>query len=187
MSKDNYLAILGIDHSEIEAKIHQSYKRRAKENESIENLSEYILKMKELNEAYLSLSADCDQIDEKNNCLDHKSSKFENPEESELETEIEIERDKYEEDQAKIVIKSCTAYLTEPGEIEVIGEAITQSGRAINKYKEIKFDVYDDKRKLIGTNYTNWSEFGRRQSFKSYVNYKPKKTIPTKVRVYPGE
>ncbi len=170
---------------DVSVKVSKSDTQLSTENEDVKDLSQYILRMKELSEEFLSSNFDCNRVDETNNCLDYKNSEAKISDDTEHETEIDIELDKYEEDNSQIVIESCTAYLTRPGEIEVIGEALTLSGGAINQYKEIRFNVYDDKGKLLGTNYINWSKFGQRRSFKEQVNYKPKTVTPSKVRVYP--
>jgi len=115
------------------------------------------------------------------------SSKNVESEDEYSEQEIPIERDDYCENEYKIKVENCTAYLSDRGIVNVIGEVATQSGNAINNYKEIHFSVYDDAGKLLGTSYTNWGKFGRRQSFNYYVDFKPKSAIPAKVRVYPGE
>lgn len=191
MSEKNYYEVLQINDSAESEAIHAAYKRLAKKYQHNErNLLEYILKMQKLNEAYLVLS-DSEDRTEYDEAKDSSRSFLTTHEDEnldeDLEKEITIERDDFCENEYKIKVESCAAYLVERGEVNIIGEAVTKSGTAINKYKEIHFSVYDANGKLLGTNYTCWSKFARRQSFDYQVYFKPKSAIPAKVRVYPGE
>jgi curved DNA-binding protein CbpA len=188
MSEKNYYKILAVEKTAEDEQIREAYKLVSKKYQADESdLLNYVYKMKELNEACLVLTDDDERAKYDNSHSSIESSQMAEPEDDESEQEIPIERDNYCEDEYKIKVENCTVYLSDKGQVNVIGEVVTQSGNAINKYKEIHFSIYDATGKLLGTGYANWSKFGRRQSFNRYVDFKPKSAIPAKVRVYPGE
>jgi hypothetical protein len=74
----------------------------------------------------------------------------------------------------------------EPGVVRVVGELVTTSGERLDDYRELQFVVYDCADKILGRGYTNWSEFGRRQSFDEELTELRSTAKPAKVRVFPS-
>ncbi len=156
MSEKKYYEILHIESSAERKQIHEAYKYLAKEYQYEENdLFEYISKMKELNEAYLVLSDPDDRAKYDNNDSSIDFSENEELEDEDSEQEIPVEIDEESETKYKLKVESFTAYLLKQGEIQVICEVVTKSGKASKKFITVRFSAYDKSGKLIGTKHPN--------------------------------
>lgn len=171
----NYYTVLGVASNASDDDLRCAYRNIAKEHLDIADLREFINKFQELNTAFDVLLND-DQREEYDDELQRIA-----------ELDIPVERDAQAETELKLMIGSCTAFFVEPGEVNVLGEMSSSSGRSTNDYREVRFLVYDLNGKLIGTNYTNWSSFGRHQAFDVTIYYKPKKAIPARIVVRPSK
>lgn len=193
MSEKEYYKILRIESSAEKEQIHEAYKKLAREYQQAQsNLSDFIYKMKELNEAYLTLgdSDDRAEYDAGDSSIDVVRS--EDSEDEDSEQPIPIERDEDSENLYDLKLENCSAYLAWEGAIEIMGEvAVTgkKVTKAINEFVWLCFNVYDTNGKLIGTgnkDLNNSALLGKsaRQTFQRLVYIKPKKAIPAKVKVY---
>ncbi len=166
--------VLGVETTVSDDELIEAYFRIGKEYLEIEDLREFMAKFQELNTAFDVLFNDESQAD------------YDEELQAAAESEIPVERDAEAEAESKLTVSSCAAYFVEPGEVNVIGEVTSTTGRTIKDYKEIRFRVYDESGKLIGTNYTNWGTFGRNQAFDQTIYYKPKKAKPARIKVLPS-
>jgi len=99
--------------------------------------------------------------------------------------ELEIERDMTAESESGIAISAATATLQDDSTVLIIGEIEATGGRRIGDYRTLQVLVYDAAGKVWGRDYTNWSEFGRRQSFEVEVSNERSRSTPTRVKLFP--
>lgn len=99
---------------------------------------------------------------------------------------IPIERDEQMEEINEVKLTSCTAYYDESGLIKVLGELASTTGDPIEDYREVQVVVYDADGDILGREYTNWSEFGLRQSFEIKVKNEDTSLQPDRVKVFPA-
>lgn len=97
---------------------------------------------------------------------------------------IPCERDTAVEQHVKVCVETCTAYLYDDGRVKIIGELIASEGRSINSYREVQIILYDDEGDIVGRNYTNWMEFGLRQSFE--FEFDELEGNVAKIKTYPA-
>jgi DnaJ-class molecular chaperone len=115
MIKKDYYKVLQIETSAETEQIHEAYKQLAKDYQQTQsNLSDFIFKMKELNEAYLVLSnsedrEEYDETSDENDILP-EIDKEEDTEDEDLEQEIPIEIDENSVKQFRLKIESFSAY-----------------------------------------------------------------------------
>mgnify|MGYP000922484942 CR=1 FL=1 len=96
---------------------------------------------------------------------------------------IPCESDSSMEEYSEISIETCTGYVYDDGTVKILGEAVTTDEIPIDEYKTIQVILYDADGDIIDRHYTNWSEFGLRQSFKFEFG-KFDETV-AKIKVYP--
>lgn len=184
MAEKTYYDILEIEPSAETVRMHESYKRMASGyRQSETNLSAFIYKMKDLNEAYLVLS-DPEKRAEYDETIEYADSSVGSPEDEDSEQEVPVEIDQDSADEHKLRVESCSAFLSERGRVEVLGEVITTDGKAVGQFLEVQCNVYDRNGKLIGTNELLGKKAGRRLAVKWMVFLQPASAIPVKARIY---
>lgn len=98
---------------------------------------------------------------------------------------LKIVRDEKMEDQSRITIESCSAFIDEDNNVSIIGELLTKNGKKIDDYKELQMIVFDKDGDIIEREYTNWSEFGTRRSFKEEIDLSDFDIEVGYIKVYP--
>lgn len=187
MIKKDYYKVLQIETSAETEQIHEAYKQLAKDYQQTQsNLSDFIFKMKELNEAYLVLSnsedrEEYDETSDENDILP-EIDKEEDTEDEDLEQEIPIEIDENSVKQFRLKIESFSAYFISRGEVGILGEILIPYKNE-GQYLYTFFSVYESSGKLIGTG-DDWIDISRkRQTFNKTIYTKPTSAIPTKIRI----
>ena len=99
---------------------------------------------------------------------------------------LTILRDLDSERDTGVQIVSVEAWEIEDGAVAIVGELETISGRKLDDYRELQFVVYDAADMILGRGYTNFSPFGRRQTFDEEVCELRPGGGPVKVRVFPS-
>ncbi len=102
------------------------------------------------------------------------------------ECQLTILRDLDSERDTGVQIVSVDAWKIEDGAVTIVGELETISGKKLDEYRELQFVVYDATDKVLGRGYTNFSPFGRRQTFDEEVSELRPGGRPAKVRVFPS-
>lgn len=97
---------------------------------------------------------------------------------------ILCERDMAMEEHSHIQLEACTAYVYEDRKVKVMGEAVAQDNSVKDEYKTIQVILYDADGDIVDRAYTNWMEFGLRQSFE--LKFSNLDEVITKVKVYPS-
>jgi hypothetical protein len=95
-------------------------------------------------------------------------------------------RDPDSERDAGVQIVSVEAWVIEDGGVVIVGELESASGKKLDEYRELQFVVYDAADRVLGRGYTNFSPFGRRQTFDEEVSELRPGARPAKVRVFPA-
>lgn len=99
---------------------------------------------------------------------------------------LTILRDLDSERDTGVQIVSVEAWEVEGGSVAIVGELETISGKKLDEYRELQFVVYDAADKILGRGYTNFSPFGRRQTFDEEVSELRSGGRAAKVRVFPS-
>lgn len=204
MKDRNYYEVLEISDPSDVGEMHAAYKRLANQfQRSKLNAFDYVIRMRELNRAYLTLSnpdnraeydENIDDIDEDvsfvvsvNGEVISSGNLNDNEEEDdddEVELEIPVEFDRESANQCKVKYQSCTVYFVEKGELNVIGEIVSSTGKAIAEYLKVRFNIYNADGKLIGTDFTYPNGPRTRKSFSENIYFKPKSAIPAKITMF---
>lgn len=172
MQERNFYEILQIDSRAESKAIHTAYKRLSKEYQNNEfTLYEYILKMQELNKAYLTLINDETRVE-----YDEDFDEIPNK-------DVPFEIDKESARKNGVKIKSCNFYVDD-GEVKGIGEIISVDKSPIKNFMEIHFSVYDSNSNLIGTKNSFGNKAGNRMTFDEYIDLKPESAIPANVKIF---
>jgi curved DNA-binding protein CbpA len=174
MEERNYYEVLQINNSAESEAIHAAYKRLSKEYQNSKfALYEYVLKMQELNKAYLTL-------------INHdKRAEYDEGSDGELQSlEVPFEVDEESANKNKVKLESCNFCLDDEGDIKALGEISSINRKPIDRHLEIHFSMYDSTEKLIGTETTFGDKSGHRMTFNEYLFNKRKPSIPAKVRIY---
>lgn len=188
MSEKEYYKILQIEISSEKEQVHEAYKKLAKSYQQSEsNLSDFIFRMKDLNEAYLVLSnsGGREEYDNtiKNDVSVSASYLDDIPENEDSEQEIPIELDEDSIKKLKLKVGSFSAYFESQGEVSIIGEILIKKRNNNSQYLYTYFSVYESSGKLIGTG-DDWIDISRNcQTFNKTIYTKPKSSIPTKIRI----
>jgi hypothetical protein len=100
---------------------------------------------------------------------------------------LTVEKDQEAEDLSGLVLKAASAFF-DAGEkkLTALGEVQTMDGESIDSYREVQLIVYDADGDIIGRNYTNWSDFGIRQSFSLVLDEDDLFGEPARVKLYPS-
>ena len=177
MQERNYYEILEIDNSAESEAIHLAYKRLSKEYQHNEStLFDYILKMQELNKAYITLASD-DERTEYNEGLESESdTKAAN-------VEVPFEVDEKSANKNKVKLESCSLRLDDENDIKAIGEVSSTNREQLDKYLKIHFSIYDSNERLIGVDTTFGDKSGHQMIFDNYLFNKFKPAVPTKVKI----
>jgi len=180
MTERNYYEVLQLNNSADLEAIHAGYKRLSKEYQHNEfTLFDYILKMQELNKAYLTLADDDTRADYDEGLESESDSESE--EENE---EVPFEIDEESAKRNNVKVESCNLYLDSAGDIAAIGEIVSTNKEPIENYLEMRFNAYNADKKLIGTGNTFGSKNGNRMTFDNYVLIKSKSAIPVNVKIF---
>lgn len=184
MEERNYYDVLQINISAESEEIHAAYKHLSKEYQNSKyDLYEYILKMQELNKAYLTLIDD-DEREE----YDDEQEEYDKDSETENQNlEVPFEVDEESASRNKVKLESYSFRLDSVGDINAIGEISSIDKESIHKHLEMHFNVYDSSEKLIGTAKTFGNKSGNRMTFDQYLINKLKPAIPAKVKIYFAE
>lgn len=172
--EQTHYTLLGVESNASDDELREAYLRIARDSLQIEDPREFVGRFHEINTAFDVLF------------IDDTQAEYDDELQRAAESEIPVERDAEAEAESRLTVGGCSAYLVELGEVNVIGEIMSTSGKAIKDYREVRFRVYDEQGKLIGTDYTNWGAFGRHQAFDETIYYKPKKAKPARIVVIPS-
>ena len=99
---------------------------------------------------------------------------------------ITVDRDQAMETMTGVGLEGGSAYYTDDGSINVLGELVAMENTPISSYIEVHVVVYSADGDILGRNYTNWSKFGLRQSFKLEIENEDSSLNPTRVKIYPS-
>ena len=99
--------------------------------------------------------------------------------------DLAIERDTVAESDSGILISAASATMHDDSTILVLAELEANGGRRIAEYRELQVLVYDAAGKVWGRAYTNWGEFGRRQSLELEVRSTRVRAAPVRVKLFP--
>ena len=187
MTTKNYYQILQVDPSADPEVITAAYKRLSAKFHPDKNPSvDAVQRMSEINLAYETLKNPEKRVQyDKRSTSIERSARTKQSRNKVEDEKIDIERDEDSEELYDIEIVSCTAYC-KSGDIKVYGELASMTMRPIRKYREIHVVVYDVYGDILARRYTNWSEFGLRQSFDLNLENQNPSRAPVRVKVFPG-
>lgn len=99
--------------------------------------------------------------------------------------DLAIERDTVAESDSGILISAASATMQDDSTVLVLAEVEADGGRRIAEYRELQVLVYDATGRVWGRAYTNWGEFGRRQSVEIEVRSTRTRATPVRVKLFP--
>lgn len=98
---------------------------------------------------------------------------------------LEVLRDEACEKLAGIKIESCSAFWDEEGEVVVVGEVATISGRSMSDYAEVHVAVHAAGGRLLAAETVHLGKVGIRKVFETSLEPRGRGAVPASVRVYP--
>ena len=173
MEERNYYEVLQINNSAESEEIHAAYKHLSKEYQNSKYaLYDYILKMQELNKAYLTLIDD-----------DERAEYDEDSDEESQNVEVSFEVDEESATKNKVKLESCSLRLDDENDIKAIGEVSSINRKEIHRHLEIHFSIYDSNERLLGVKTTFGDKSGHQMIFDEYLFNKLKPAVPAKVKI----
>lgn len=97
---------------------------------------------------------------------------------------IPCERDTAMEQHHKVCVETCTGYLYDDGRVKIMGELTASNNTPIDEYREVQVILYDEDGDIVGRDYTNWTDFGLRQSFE--FEFGDIEEAIAKIKAYPA-
>ena len=98
---------------------------------------------------------------------------------------VPLTRDSDAELDVGIEFDGLAAYwLDEAESLHVMGIATTDDGEPLNEYREIQVVVLDASGSVIGRDYTNWSDFGRKRPFSFAFSDDSLFGLPAEVHIF---
>ena len=83
-------------------------------------------------------------------------------------------------------IAAASATVQDATTVLILFELVSTDGHRISDYRELQALVYDAAGRVWGRAYTNWSEFGRRQSDEIEVQNERAREAPARVKLFPA-
>lgn len=100
--------------------------------------------------------------------------------------QAKVKRDTEAESDTGIDFDGLAAYWLEDSEsLHIMGIAKTVDGDLLNEYREVQLVVLDAAGAVIGRDYTNWGDFGRKRPFSFVFAEDSLFGRPSEVQVFP--